>query len=329
MKTSRKVILGLGLALGVGAASFVLVGCAASSHPVTAADLGAARSSADLEAVLDEPGPITVETVVGADWQVDRSGLINLDHPEAVAAGLEDGPEPIHIYFHAVRHPSRGLFIIDSGVERALRDDPDEAAIRGPVASVMNVEAMRFVNDTAGWLERQEQPLAGVFLTHLHLDHVSGMPDVPRGTPIYAGPGETEDRSALNVFVQPVIDRALEGHAPIREWQYRDDPSGTFAGVVDVFEDASFWALSVPGHTSGSTAYLARTPEGPVLFVGDACHTAWGWSHGVEPGTFSHDQPASAESLAHLRAFVAKHPNIDVRLGHQELAASPRSVATR
>jgi hypothetical protein len=51
--------------------------------------------------------------------------------------------------------------------------------------------------------------------------------------------------------------------------------------------------------------------------VGDACHTSWGWDHGVEPGTFSKDQPESAESLQQLQALVKRHPTIDVRLGHQ------------
>ena len=44
-----------------------------------------------------------------------------------------------------------------------------------------------------------------------------------------------------------------------------------------------------PGHTRGSTAYLVRTPQGPVLLTGDACHTRWGWEHDVEPGNFSGD----------------------------------------
>jgi glyoxylase-like metal-dependent hydrolase (beta-lactamase superfamily II) len=87
--------------------------------------------------------------------------------------------------------------------------------------------------------------------------------------------------------------------------------------VVDVFGDGTVWALWVPGHTLGSTAYLVRTPKGPVLLTGDACHTRWGWEHDVEPGTFSSDLPRSAESLARLRRLAAEHPAIDVRLGHQ------------
>jgi N-acyl homoserine lactone hydrolase len=54
--------------------------------------------------------------------------------------------------------------------------------------------------------------------------------------------------------------------------------------------------------------------------TGDACHTVWGWEYCVEPGTFSVDQRRSADSLARLEAFVARHPRVDVRLGHQVLA---------
>ncbi|MGZ3420809.1 MAG: MBL fold metallo-hydrolase [Polyangiales bacterium] len=295
------------------------VGVRASSHPTEQADLGVARSTQDLEAVVSQPGPLTVETVTGAKWEVDRSGVINLSHPKAKAAGLKDGPEPIEIDFHAIRHPSRGLFIVDTGVEHALKNDPEHAAIRGPVASFMHVEKMAVENDTKTWLAKQNEPLAGVFLTHLHLDHVSGMPDVPSATPIYAGPGETAPRDALNLFSKPIIDRALAGHGAIKEWKFASDPSGAFEGVLDVFGDGTLWALSVPGHTPGSTAYLARTKNGPVLMVGDACHTKWGWEHDVEPGTFSHDKVHSVGSLGRLRAFVAKHPEIDVRLGHQRL----------
>jgi glyoxylase-like metal-dependent hydrolase (beta-lactamase superfamily II) len=84
-----------------------------------------------------------------------------------------------------------------------------------------------------------------------------------------------------------------------------------------VFGDGSLWALLVPGHTPGSTAYLARTTKGPVLLTGDTCHTRWGWEHDVAPGSFTADHAANVESLKRLRALVAEHPAIDVRLGHQ------------
>jgi N-acyl homoserine lactone hydrolase len=285
---------------------------------VMASSLGAAKSELELEALLEVPGPIELETVVGANWEVPLEGLLNLDHPEAKRAGLADHPEPIVVMFHAVRHPRAGLYLVDTGVERAIRDDPPSAALgTGIVARAFHVEKMHVLKDTAAWIAVQNDPVRGVFLTHLHTDHVSGMRDVPNAVAVYSGPGDAASSSLQNLFVQPVINKALEGKASIQEWTFTQAASGAFEGIVDVFGDGTFWALWVPGHTPGSTAYLARTPKGAVLFTGDACHTLWGWDHRVEPGTYSDDKPRSAKSLAALHALVARHPSIEVRVGHQ------------
>lgn len=310
------------LAVAVMAASF---GCTASSHATRPAAIGVASSGAAMEALIDWPGPVEVETVVGADWAVSRAGLINLDAPAAKAAHLTDGDEPIQIFVHVLRHPTRGTFLVDTGVTRQLVEDPSHAGVSWVVKKAMHIEKLKLRTDTATLLMR-EPPLAGVLLTHLHLDHVSGMRDVPHGTPIYAGPGETTDRSFINLLVRGTIDNMLAGQGPVGALPFKADPSGSFAGVLDLFGDGTVFAISVPGHTVGSVAYLVRTPRGPVLLTGDTCHTSWGWDHGVEPGSFSSDRPANAASLASLRALVARHPGIEVRLGHQELKPATTAV---
>ncbi len=295
----------------------LLSACVTSAHATRPSPLGTARSSDELVTALATPGPIELETVASCDWTVPRAGLLNLAHPAAKAAHLEDGPEPIQVFFHVITHPTRGTFLIDSGVEKALRDAPEKAAIRGLVASEMHVEQMKFLMPLGDWLAAHPGKIEGLFLTHLHLDHVSGLPDLPRGTPLYAGPGETATRNLLNLVVQPNVDRELEGFPALSEWPFSPDAAGRFAGVVDIFGDGSAWAISVPGHTAGSTAYLLRTPRGPVLLTGDCSHTRWGWEHAVEPGTFTADQALNARSLGQLEALVAAHPEIEVRLGHQ------------
>ncbi len=308
------VISGICLTAGLGISA---QGCVVSGHPAAPATWGEPARAARFEEELEKPGPIEVETVASATWKVPLEGMLNLEHPKARDAGLSDAEQPISVYFHALKHPTRGLFIVDTGVERAFTNDREHAVVSGFIAKAAKVDSIVVQLDLASWLARQPQPLSGVFLTHMHLDHIMGMRDVPRGTPIFTGPGEARAGGFLNLFTRPITDRAFEGQAPIAEWQFQPDPDKRFAGVVDVFEDGSLWALLVPGHTPGSTAYLARTPQGPVLLAGDACHTAWGWEHGVEPGSFSRDVPQSAKSLHALEALVKRHPTIDVRLGHQ------------
>ncbi|MFZ5441266.1 MAG: MBL fold metallo-hydrolase [Myxococcota bacterium] len=294
----------------------VISGCTVTTHATEAATQGVKRSSAELVAALATPGPVELETVNSADWEVDRSGLINLGSPTAKDAGLVDGAEPIHIFFHVLRHPTQGTFIVDTGVETALRDAPEKSAMSGLVRSAMHMEKLRVHQPLGEWVAKET--LRGVFLTHLHADHIAGMRDVPNDVPVFTGPGEAAASSAMNAFVRGTTDKALEGKGKLREWQFEKDATGAFDGVLDVFGDGSVWALWVPGHTPGSTAYLVRTTRGPVLLTGDASHTRWGWDHHVEPGTFTADAPRGTESFKKLQAFAAAHPELQVRLGHQD-----------
>lgn len=315
--------------LWLAAGSVLLAGCAVTSHRTQPAKLGAVSSLAALEAVIDQPGPIAVETLTAAHWQVPLSGLLNLDDPKARAAALEERDEPIQIFVHVLQHPEQGLFLVDSGVEAEVHGE--DSAIGGLVASVAGLDELKVQLDTRTLLARQAAAPSGVLLTHLHLDHVMGLPDIPAGTPLYSGPGEAGASSFENLFVQGTTDRELSGHAALQEWQFPAPAAGAPSGisaVLDVFGDGTLWALHVPGHTPGSTAYVARSTAGPVLFTGDACHTAWGWQQGVEPGSFSSDAPRSRHSLQALRALAQRHPGMAVRLGHQELPSASAAVAT-
>lgn len=294
-------------------------GCTITSHETKQVRMGKALNSRAMLALIDEPGPLQVETVNAADWEIDRSGLINLDHPRAKEAGLKDGSEPIEIYFHVITHPTRGAFLVDSGVENALRDTPDDAAISGLAAKAIHADRMRIHQPLGAWLEARRVQLSGVLLTHLHLDHVLGLRDVPARTPIYVGPGEASQKAFMNLMVRGVTDRVLTGKGPLQELDFDPDADGRFAGVRDLFGDGSLFVLHVPGHTRGSLAFVARTSDGPVLITGDTCHTVWGWQNDVEPGSFTADRAGNAKSLAALRKLVKEHPKTVVLLGHQHL----------
>lgn len=300
------------------AVSLVLIaGCTSSSRSVDAATLGEASSSSAMRSQLASPGPIVLEKILAAHWMIDRAGLINLKHEHAVKAGITSGEEPIEIYFYRVTHPEFGSFLIDSGIAASFKDPSDVPQVSWVVKRAMNTPALKPQITTSDWLAQTGIELSGVFLTHIHLDHIFGMPDIPANVPVYIGPGETKVRSLQNAFTKGTTDRLLANAELLHEWQFVKDPDGALAGVIDIFGDGSLWALHVPGHTPGSTAFVARTTSGPQLITGDASHTAWGWDNGVEPGTFSLDIELSRESLAALKAIEADAATLKVHPGHQ------------
>jgi len=311
MKTNHTLLATLSCALVL-----LLQGCSLSSHPVGKPAPGKASSSAEMERLIDQPGPIQLETINSADWSVSLAGLVNLDRPAAVQAGLKDRDEPIHIYAHLLRHPQRGNFLVDTGVSRELVDDPGKAGLSWPVQKVMHVEKIQIRKSTAEILQGMNGKLSGVLFTHLHIDHISGMPDIPNDVPLYVGASESTESSVKNMFVRGASDQLLKDKQPLQEWHFQPDPQNKFEGIIDVFEDGSVFAISVPGHTPGSTAFLIRTTHGPVLLTGDTCHTRWGWEHTVEPGSFTEDNERNLRNLKRLKNLVATHPQIEVRFGH-------------
>ena len=299
------------------AAVMALQGCSLSSHPLGKPALGKPSSSAEMERLIDVPGPVQLETINSADWSVALAGLVNLDSPAAIQAGLKDREEPIQIYAHLLKHPQRGNYIVDTGVSQKLVDDPGKEGVNWIIRKAMHLEKLHIRKNTGAILLGMDGKLSGVFFTHLHLDHIAGMPDIANDVPLYIGSTESTETSLKNMFVRGATDTLLRNKQPLQEWQFQPDPQDKFEGIIDLFEDGSVFVISVPGHTAGSVAFLVRTVKGPVLLTGDACHTRWGWEHTVEPGDFTADHELNLKSLKSMKALVARHPQIDVRLGHQ------------
>lgn len=289
----------------------LLAGCAtsASRHPLTASDLGAASRASALEASLTQPGVVTFERVRFAQWTAGRGVFIDRKDPRTAA--VPKGDEEATIYAYVVDHPRFGRVMIDSGVSAELGE-----RLNGLMRRAVSDLDVRITRTTARWLEGQTPPRA-VFLTHLHFDHVGGLVDLPVTTPVYVGTGEAQERSRVNLVLGRPADAALRGYGPLREWRFQPDPDGRFAGVLDVFGDGSIWAISTPGHSAGSTAYLVNAVDGPKLVVGDAVSTRLSWEQGM-PQPVAPAARADAEASAQrLRNFAAAHPNVEVFLGHQ------------
>src|SRR5215470_5501623 len=126
----------------------------ATTHPTAPARIGTPVSSAAMEALIDQPGPVEVKTV-GTDWVANLSGLLNIKDPKAVQAGLKKRKEPIQIHTHVVRHPAQGFFLVDTGVSERFVNDPAAAGVGWVLRNFAGVKDMHPQPSTAAVIKAE------------------------------------------------------------------------------------------------------------------------------------------------------------------------------
>lgn len=274
-----------------------------------------------LQSLAGKGTTVTFRKVIAADWAVPREGLINIDHPKAKAASLKKGPEDIQIYFYVIEHPTAGRFIVDTGVAQVFRRPQAEWPIGRIIRAAMTMDNLKVHKSTAEWLKSETGVLSGVLVTHMHLDHIMGTPDIPSTVPFYVGPGESTTKHWQNTVVQGSTDRLMGPKRNLRELVFPKEGSESSKGLqtLDFFGDGSLFVFYSPGHTPGSLAFAARTTSGVELMLGDTCHTRWGWQNNVTPGEFTMNQERNARSLDALQELAKSVQGIRVHPGHQSM----------
>ncbi|MCB1321028.1 MAG: MBL fold metallo-hydrolase [Leptospiraceae bacterium] len=254
--------------------------------------------------------------------RVPREGVLHLEDPAA-----QDLPEDdlfVDVFAFWFCHSSAGCFLIDSGLDESYRT--------GQGGNVRGLMAKNYIMDTrqepgqdiVAQLDRlvdERHPLKGVFFTHLHGDHTSGVPAITsrpeyRDLRWFAG----RDENYVNYFLLYYGDH-LANVRTLEEIDWTAAPiMSPLGNCVDIFGDGTFWAIATPGHSSGHLSYLLMTDDGPVLLTGDASHTGIGFERGIEPG-WVWNRDLARSSLRQLRAFKRKFPNVSVIYGHERAAS--------
>jgi N-acyl homoserine lactone hydrolase len=169
-------------------------------------------------------------------------------------------PLPIHVW--AIEHPE-GLLLVDAGATAAARDQP----------------FARFAVEREDELDRAlrragfaPSDVDTVVLTHVHGDHVEGLPHVPAARVLaseaelhaVASPGARLTRAAVR---QPLP----AGFAP-EPLRFDGAPVGAFAASAPITADGRVLAVPTPGHTPGHLAVLVLQDDHHVLLGGDSAY---------------------------------------------------------
>jgi glyoxylase-like metal-dependent hydrolase (beta-lactamase superfamily II) len=262
------------------------------------------RSWAD---VFARPTEVTVETLVTGHVTGDRRMV--LDPADRNLHRLANPSEPSVVLAHLVHHPRHGHVLVDAGLSRTFADGGGNySAPLAALLSKLGVETRQDPGvDVAARLRARGAAPRKVFLTHLHEDHTSGLPDLDCSIPVALGAGEGPRGDHFTCRT-------------VHELDFQDAvPMAPFDRALDVFGDGSFWAIATPGHSRGHVSYLVHARGGPVLITGDAAAYHAQLVHRIRPAPGVFDPGAAARSLDQLATMTEQFPRLRIVVGHETL----------
>jgi glyoxylase-like metal-dependent hydrolase (beta-lactamase superfamily II) len=151
-------------------------------------------------------------------------------------------------------------------------------------------------------LGRSPEEIKHIVITHYHLDHVGGLPELQNWIPARTGvhlaeaPHVESDEPLPNPFTHPLLARICE---PYLLW---NDPGAARVDVVLNDGDelpvlGGMRIVHAPGHTAGSISI--HFPNRGVLLVGDAMQYKFGRLM-LPSRLFTQDMPEAEESIRKL-----------------------------
>lgn len=217
-----------------------------------------------------------------------------------------------------VRHPSAGAIVIDTGFHQDTRsafrkdfDVPMSLLFRGLRP------ATRPFDDQLRELGLEPSAVRLVLMTHLHVDHTSGMRLLPNAQFTISAP---EWHSAHGRFASArgYVRHHLPPSDRVRlvDLEREGEPFGPFDYSLDLFGDGTIRLLSTPGHTRGHLSVLLQLAGGrTLLLVGDAAYTLRSIRE-LQLPMLTDDDERSRRSLQQLRDFTREAPGAIVVPSH-------------
>ena len=218
-----------------------------------------------------------------------------------------------------VTHPAAGHVLVDTSLHPSLGASPSENFGRlGAWAARPRIEPGHDL--PAQLRERGVDPrsIRLVVMTHLHMDHASGISQFPASTFILSDAewraATTGSRLLLRGYRPQHYDFAFD----YRLIDFNDrhiDSYSTFARAFDLFGDGSVRLAFTPGHTLGHMCVISRLRDRDFVIAGDAAYTVRQLEGG--PGQpRPHDPHLWRRSLQELQLFHRQYPHAVIVAGH-------------
>lgn len=225
---------------------------------------------------------------------------------------------PVPVPAFLVDHPGAGPILVDCGLHASVPGDPRDSLGRlGAALYDVRMEPEQAIPAQLEALGVDALGVKVVVMTHLHLDHASGVSQFPEATFVVSG---DEWRAATT--------EGLRAGYRTRQFDYAfdwrtidyDDPEidsfASFGRSFDLFGDGSVRLVSTPGHSNGHQSLVLRLGGGrELLLAGDAALRRRAIDTDELPLVVA-DAHRYRRSIGEIRRYLRQTPDAVVICGH-------------
>ncbi len=218
-----------------------------------------------------------------------------------------------------ITHPTAGHILVDTSLHPSIAASPSEnfGRLAARVAEP-RVEPGRDLPEQLRQRGADPRSIRLVLMTHLHMDHASGISDFSGSTFVLSDAewraATTGSRPILRGYRPEHYDYAFDYR--LVDFNVRHVGSySTFGRTFDLLNDGSIRLAFTPGHSMGHMCVILRLKDRDFVIAGDAVYTVNQLEGG--PG-----QPRPADphlwrrSLQELRLFHREYPQAVIVAGH-------------
>lgn len=267
---------------------------------------------------------VTVEPLEVGSYQAPRQSFERAGERTALVRTLGLGTprsswRTLPVQAFLITHPQAGPFVVDTGLHPSVSAKP--AANLGRILSWYWRPELPPGGDLPAQLRARGVDPRGirlVVMTHLHVDHASGMSEFGGATFIVTEPewgAATSGRRPLSNGYRPAhYDYAFDyrllsyDRAPITSY-------ASFGRTFDLFGDGSVRLAFTPGHSLGHQSVICRLGERDLVIAGDAIYTLAQLDDAPPPPRPA-DPHTWRRSLQELRLFQRQYPQAVIIPGH-------------
>ena len=218
-----------------------------------------------------------------------------------------------------LEHPTAGPVLVDTGHHASMAVDPKGSY--GPilgrgVGPHLRMGAGDALPDQLRKLGVEPEAIKLVVMTHLHIDHASGVAQFPGATFVVTARecAAATEGGLREGYVSRQFDHAFDW----RTIDFDGDEVSSyksFGRTLDLFGDGSIRLAYTPGHTLGHMSVVVRTAGPEFLVVGDAAYTMRTIKESALPYG-PHDEHEFKRSLREVQRYIEQTPDAAVCPGH-------------